>query len=103
MRFAKMSAFPSPQKPEPPSVSPASQTVPNVWGLVGYFLVIYLIFLVVVVVGYPLAQQFALPITSLLVPPNPYNSVLKNVLVTTGMYWGMVAVYWWMCLRKPTT
>ena len=86
--------------------SPDTQTtVPtsanNVWALVGYFFVIYLIFLAVVVVGYPLAQKFALPITSLIVPTNENNSMMKNVLVTTGMYWSMVAGYWWFVLRQP--
>lgn len=63
------------------------------WRFIGYYGVIYLVILVVTVVSYPLAQEFAKPIASLVFPIAEGNSLFKNVLVTTGMYWGALLFY----------
>jgi hypothetical protein len=63
------------------------------WRFIGYYGVIYLVILVITVVSYPLAQEFAKPIASLIFPVAEDNSLLKNVLVTTAMYWGALLFY----------
>lgn len=63
------------------------------WRFIGYYGVIYLAILGVTVIAYPLAQEFAKPIASLVFPIAENNSLLKNVLVTTGMYWGSLLFY----------
>jgi hypothetical protein len=66
---------------------------PDIWTAIGYYGIIYLIFLIFMLVGYPLAQQYAKPIAALIFPINGHNSLLYNALVMTGMYWGMVGAY----------
>jgi hypothetical protein len=63
------------------------------WRFLAYYGVLYLIFMVIIIVGYPLAQQYATPLASLVFPIAGGNSLLKNILVDTGMYWGMVLFY----------
>jgi H+/gluconate symporter-like permease len=65
----------------------------NIWTYLGYFGCIYLIILLFIVIGYPLAQRYALPVASFIFPINEGNSLLKTVLVMSGMYWGMVGFY----------
>lgn len=65
----------------------------NGWQFLAYYGLIYLIFLVVIVVGYPLAQEYAKPIAALIFPIAGNNSLIKNVLVSSGMFWGMVLFY----------
>lgn len=63
------------------------------WHFIGYYGVIYLFILLVMLVTYPLAQTYAKPIASLIFPIAGNNSLLKNLLVTSLMYWGMVCFY----------
>ncbi len=72
----------------------------NLWGRLAYFAVFYLIFLVIVVIGYPLGQQYAKPIAALIFPINENNSLMKNVIVMSGMYWGMIGVYLFLMKNK---
>lgn len=66
---------------------------PSIWKYLAYFGLIYLFFLVLVIFGYPLAQQYAKPIAALIFPINEANSLMKNIWVMTGMYWGMITLY----------
>jgi hypothetical protein len=63
------------------------------WTFLTYYGIIWLIFMLIVGIGYPLAESYAKPIAALIFPIAGSNSVIKNLLVTTGMYWGMVAFY----------
>jgi hypothetical protein len=63
------------------------------WRFIGYYGIIYLFVMLVMLIGYPLAQTYAKPIASLIFPIAGNNSLIKNLLVTTGMYWGMVCFY----------
>ncbi|WP_373531196.1 hypothetical protein [Vampirovibrio sp.] len=63
------------------------------WRFLGYYGVIYLLIMIVIVVCYPLAQTFAKPIASLVFPIAGNNSLFKNMMVTTGMYWGALLFY----------
>lgn len=63
------------------------------WRFLAYYGVLYLIFMVIIIVGYPLAQQYATPLASLIFPIAGGNSLFKNIIVDTGMYWGMVLLY----------
>jgi hypothetical protein len=65
----------------------------NGWSFLAYYMIIYLIFLIVIVVGYPLAQEYAKPIAAMVFPIAGGNSLLKNIVVDTLMYWGMVLFY----------
>jgi hypothetical protein len=67
---------------------------PLFWRLFTFYMVFYLIFVILVIVGYPLAQQYAKPLASLIFPINGNNPMLKNVIVLTGMYWGMIGIYY---------
>jgi hypothetical protein len=57
---------------------------------IGYYGVFYLAMLVVEIIGYPFSQQYIRPIMSFIFPINLGNSLLKSLLVMTGMYWSMV-------------
>lgn len=76
---------PAPQQPPPQP--------PSLWTALAYYGIFYLLMLIVVLVGYPLAQQYALPVAKLIFPINQKNSLLYNLLVMTGMYWGMVGFF----------
>ena len=65
----------------------------NGWLFLGYNGIIYLFFMLVLVIGYPLAKIYAEPIASLIFPIAGHNSLLKNLIVDTLMYWGMVFGY----------
>lgn len=66
-----------------------------------FYLFFYLIFLIILVVGYPLAEQYARPIAAVIFPINRHNSLMKNIIVLTGMYWGMVLIYLFIMKPKP--
>lgn len=63
------------------------------WRFLGYYGIIYLIIMILIVVSYPFAQTFAKPIASLIFPIADNNSLFKNVIVTTVMYWGALLFY----------
>lgn len=65
----------------------------SAWRFLAYYGVIYLVFVGVILVGYPLAQQYATPVASLIFPIAGGNSLVKNLLVDTLMYWAMVLFY----------
>ena len=65
----------------------------NGWRFLAYYGVLYLGFMGIIAVGYPLAKQYAIPLTSLIFPIAGGNSLLKNLIVDTLMYWGMVLFY----------
>jgi hypothetical protein len=71
----------------------------NGWVFLSYYGVIYLILLVVIVFGFPLAQEYAKPLASLIFPIAGGNSLMKNVIVDTLMYWGMVLFYFLVIQR----
>ena len=62
----------------------------NIWTYLGYYGFIYLIFVLMVVIGFPLAKQYAAPVVSMIFPLDQHNSMPKTLLVMTGMYWAMV-------------
>ena len=59
----------------------------------GYYGIIYLIIMIILAVTYPLAQTYATPIASLIFPIADNNSLVKNLVVTTLMYWGGLCFY----------
>jgi hypothetical protein len=69
------------------------QPKPNLANMLGFLLLFYLLFLGAIVVLYPLAQQYAKPIASVIFPIAPNTSLLKNVIVMSGMDWGMALLY----------
>jgi hypothetical protein len=72
----------------------------NGWLFLGYNSIIYLIFMLVLVVGYPLASIYAKPIASLIFPIAGNNSLMKNLIVDSLMYWGMVFGYTLLIQRQ---
>ncbi len=72
----------------------------SIWSYIGYYGFIYLIIVVILVVGYPLAQQFAKPIAAIVFPINDDNSLMKNLIVMTLMYWIMVGFYTLVMKKK---
>lgn len=73
---------------------------PSIWVQLGFYGVFYLVFLIIIVVGYPLAQQYAKPIARFIFPINESNSLMKNIFVMTGMYWGMVGIVTFLNRKK---
>jgi len=65
----------------------------NIWSFIGYFSFIYLLLMLFILIGYPLAKEFATPWVSMIFPLDPSNSLLKNIIVVTSMYWGVVLLY----------
>ncbi len=65
----------------------------NGWLLLGFYAMIYLFFLLLIVIGYPLASKYATPLAALIFPIAGGNSLLKNIIVDSLMYWGMVLFY----------
>jgi hypothetical protein len=65
----------------------------NGWQFLGYYGLIYLIFMLALVLGYPWAQKYAQPVAALIFPIAGNNSLVKNLIVDTLMYWGMVLGY----------
>ena len=63
------------------------------WTFLAYYGSLWVIFMLIVGLGYPMAQTYAKPIAALIFPIAGGNSLMKNLLVTTGMYWGMVLFY----------
>lgn len=63
------------------------------WRFLGYYGVIYLFVMVVIVFSYVFLQDFTRPIASLIFPIADDNSLLKNVIVTTLMYWGVLLFF----------
>ena len=53
----------------------------SIWTLVGYYGIIYVILVAIIVVGYPFAQQYAKPIAALIFPIAGNNSLPKNILL----------------------
>lgn len=72
----------------------------NRWSDFGYYGLIYGVLLVLIVLGYPWAQQYAKPLAALIFPINEANSLVKNIVVMSAMYWGMIGVYCWMTREK---
>jgi hypothetical protein len=70
--------------------------------MLGFYGIIYLVLLLLVVVGYPLAQQYAKPLARFIFPINENNSWVKNILVMSAMYWGMVVVFIAINFKKLT-
>jgi hypothetical protein len=64
----------------------------NIWSYLGFCTAFYGVMLVILVVGYPLASTYASPIVSLIFPINASNSLMKSILVMSGMYWVLVAI-----------
>lgn len=69
------------------------------WTFLAYYGVLWLIFVAIIAIGYPLADTYAKPIAGLIFPIAGHNSLVKNLLVTTGMFWGMVLFYS-LCIQK---
>jgi hypothetical protein len=65
----------------------------NGWTFLGYYSIIYLFFMLVLLIGYPLATNYAKPIAALIFPIAGHNSLLKNLIVDSLMYWVMVLGY----------
>ena len=65
---------------------------PSIAAQLGYYGVIYLFFLLVVVIGYGPAQEYMKPITNLIFPEYSGNSMVKTVIVMSLMYWGAIGV-----------
>lgn len=68
--------------------------------VLGYYGIFYLIFLVLIIIGYGPAQQYAKPIAKFIFPINENNSWLKTVIVMSGMYWSFVGVSIFLNSRK---
>lgn len=62
------------------------------WRFLGYYGILYLIIMIVVVASYPL-QSYTKPIASLIFPIAENGSLLKSVIVTTLMYWSAILFY----------
>gem|GEM_PF-6677998 len=60
---------------------------------IGYYGVIYIAFMILMVITWPLSQTYIKPIASLIFPIAQNNSLVKSLLVDTGMFWGMVLFY----------
>ncbi|MBX2861285.1 MAG: hypothetical protein KTR14_08615 [Vampirovibrio sp.] len=73
---------------------------PKLWQAIGFYGFIYLILMIIMVGGYGFAQQYAKPIAALIFPINEGNSLLKNVLVVSAMYWGMCGFFIFRLLKK---
>ena len=58
----------------------------------GFYLTIYLLLMLTLGFGYPLAQRYAQPIASLVFPINPDTSLLRNLVVVSVMYWGIAVL-----------
>ena len=65
---------------------------PGIATQLGFYGVLYLLFVLVVVVGYGPAQEYARPLTSVLFPAYAGNSMVKTLVITTLFYWGAVGV-----------
>lgn len=65
---------------------------PNTATQLGFYGVFYLIFLLITVVTYGPAQEYLRPVTNLIFPAYEHNSLLKSVIVLTGMYWGVIGL-----------
>ncbi len=63
------------------------------WTFLAYYGIIYLVFMAVILAGYTFGKDFFTPVAALIFPIAGGNSLLKNFLVSTGMYWGMVLFY----------
>lgn len=63
------------------------------WTFLAYYGIIYLIFMAVILGGYVFGKDVFTPVAALVFPIAGGNSLLKNFLVSTGMYWGMVLIY----------
>lgn len=72
----------------------------NFWTYLGYYGFIYILFVGLTVVGYPLAQTYAKPIAALIFPINEDGGLLRVVIVMSAMYWGMVGFYMGV-IRRP--
>ena len=60
---------------------------------IGYYGVIYIVFMLLMLVSWPITQTYIKPIASLIFPIAQNNSLVKSLLVDTGMFWGMVLFY----------
>jgi hypothetical protein len=60
---------------------------------IGYYGVIYIFFMILMVITWPITQAYIKPIASLVFPIAAHNSLFKSLLVDTGMFWGMVLFY----------
>ena len=66
---------------------------PNLPTQFGYYGVIYLILVLITVIGYGPAQEFAKPITNLIFPEYTEGSILKTIIVVTLFYWVAVCAF----------
>lgn len=89
--------FRAPIGPPPPDPEKS-----KLFSMLGFYGIIYLVLLLLVVVGYPLAQQYAKPLARFIFPINENNSWVKNILVMSAMYWGMVGVFIAINFKKLT-
>jgi hypothetical protein len=81
-----------PTPPGPPGQKPPPQPA-SFWTVMGYYVVLYLIFLVFVLVGcLPQVQEYIKPVAKLIFPIKENSTWWYNVLVMSGMYWGAVLV-----------
>jgi hypothetical protein len=72
----------------------------NIWTYIGYYGAIYVIFMVILVLGYSFAQEYLRPVAAIIFPINEDNSLMKNLIVMTGMYWGIVGFYIFVNRKK---
>ncbi len=63
------------------------------WRFLGYYGVVYLAMMVVIILSSFFSDSFIKPIASIVFPIAGDNSLFKTVLVTTGMYWGCLLFY----------
>lgn len=63
------------------------------WYFIGYYGIIYIFFIILQVITYPITQTYVKPIAALIFPIAEGNSLFKSLLVDTGMFWGMVLFY----------
>lgn len=63
------------------------------WTFISFYGLLYLIFIGVILGGYFFGRDVFTPVAALIFPIAGGNSLLKNFLVSTGMYWGMVLLY----------
>ena len=88
----------NPQFQQPQSEPPTQP--PDRWAQFAYYFVIYIVLVGIVLIIYPRASKYTLPITSLIFPINESGSLMKNILVLSGMYWAGIFFSTFMLKKK---
>lgn len=83
----------------PPALSP--QPAPLATQLT-FYAVYYVAFLVLMTGAFLLFREYLKPLVALVFPINENTSLLKNIVVLTVMYWGIIGIKLTLARRKPT-